>query len=230
LFAIGLMHLSIGPFNSLLGKELTIDVFKPSHLVFLIGIILTCGLLAGSYPAFYLSSFNPLKTLKGAKQKAGAAGFIRRGLVILQYTASVVLIICTTIIYQQIQHAKNRDLGFEHSQVITTWVQGSMGQHINVIIEQLKATGNIEEVGISDMNVLNIHNNSSNFEWEGKDPNANILIGRLRTDPGLIPSLGMKMHDGRNFHPQYVGDSTSLIINETFAKMIKPDGMVAGQI
>src|SRR5690606_8858331 len=135
-----------------------------------------------------------------------------------------------TIIYQQIQHAKNRDLGFEHSQVITTWVQGSMGQHINVIKEQLKATGNIEEVGISDMNVLNIHNNSSNFEWEGKDPNANILIGRLRTDPGLIPSLGMKMHDGRNFHPQYVGDSTSLIINETFAKMIKPDGMVAGQI
>jgi len=230
LFAIGLMHLSIGPFNSLLGKELTIDVFKLSHLVFLIGIILTCGLLAGSYPAFYLSSFNPLKTLKGAKQKAGAAGFIRRGLVILQYTASVVLIICTTIIYQQIQHAKNRDLGFEHSQVITTWVQGSMGQHINVIKEQLKATGNIEEVGISDMNVLNIHNNSSNFEWEGKDPNANILIGRLRTDPGLIPSLGMKMHDGRNFHPQYVGDSTSLIINETFAKMIKPDGMVAGQI
>lgn len=228
--AIGFIYLSLGAFNSLMYKDLSIDLFKSIHLSFLIGIILTCGLLAGSYPAFYLSSFNPLKTLKGAKQKAGAAGFIRRGLVILQYTASVVLIICTILIYQQIQHAQNRDMGFDRSQVITTNLRGDMTKHLDVIKEQLKATGNIEEVGISSSNVLEIYSNSSNFDWEDKDENSSILIGILNTDEGFIPSLGMKMYDGHNFRPQFVGDSSSVIINETFAKILKPDGMVAGQI
>ncbi|HLT85964.1 MAG TPA: ABC transporter permease [Sphingobacterium sp.] len=230
LLAIGFIYLSIGSFNTLVHKELTIDIFKPSHLAFLIGIVLTCGLLVGSYPAFYLSSFNPLKTLKGAKQKAGATGFIRQGLVILQYTASIILIICTALIYQQIQHGRNRDLGFERSQVITTFLRGDMTKQMDVIKEQLKATGNIEEVGISNANVMEIYSNSSNFSWEGKDENSSILIGILNTDEGLIPSLSMKMYDGRNFRPQFVGDSSSVVINETFAKIIKPDGMVAGQI
>ncbi len=231
LLAIGLIYLSLDAFNSLVNKELNVDLLKPSpsHLYFIISVVLICGFVAGSYPAFYLSSFNLLNTLKGIKHKTGTAGFIRRGLVIVQYTASVVLIICTTIIYQQIKHAKNRDLGFDHSQVITTALRGNMGQHIDLIKEQLKATGNIEAVGIADMNVLNIHSNSSNFDWEGKDPNSSILIGRLRTDPEFIQSLGMNILDGRNFRPQFVGDSTSLVINETLAKMIQPDGMVAGQ-
>src|SRR5690606_1295666 len=99
--------------------------------------------------------------LKGAKQKVGAAGFIRRGLVILQYTASVVLIICTVIIYQQIQHVHSRDMGFDRSQVITTSLRGNMAKHLDVIKEQLKATGNIEEIGISRTNVMEIYSNTS---------------------------------------------------------------------
>lgn len=229
LLAVGITHLSIGYFNEIVGKELSTNLFQLSHLLFLIAIVLICGLLAGIYPAFYLSSFNPLTTLKGAKQKAGAAGFIRRGLVILQYTAAIVLIICTSIIYQQIKHAKNRDLGFDRSQVITTSLQGSMSKHIDLIKEQLQASGNVESVGLADMSVLDISSNSSNFDWEGKDPNANILIGRLNTDADFVTSLGMKMHDGRNFRAQFSGDSSSFIINETFARMIQPDGLVAGQ-
>lgn len=229
ILAVGLMQLVIGYFNEIVGKELTINIFQTSHLLSLLAIVLICGVLAGIYPAFYLSSFNPLTTLKGAKQRAGSAGFIRKGLVILQYTAAIVLIICTSIIYQQIKHAKSRDLGFDRSQVITTSLKGNMFKHIDLIKEELKATGNIQSVGLADMSVLDISSNSSNFDWEGKDPNANILIGRLNTDPDFIPSLGMQMHDGRNFRAQFVGDSTSFVINETFARMIQADGMVAGQ-
>src|SRR5690606_30178050 len=118
LLAIIFIYIFIGPFNTLVGKEMSVDLFKPSHLYFIIGIVLVCGLFAGSYPALYLSAFNPLATLKSVQQKAGLAGFIRRGLVILQYTSAVVLIICTSIIYQQISHAKNRDMGFDRSQVL----------------------------------------------------------------------------------------------------------------
>ncbi|WP_400262422.1 ABC transporter permease [Sphingobacterium sp. SG20118] len=230
LVAIGFVYLSISSFNSLIYKELNVNLFKSTHLFFMIGIIFSCGLLAGSYPAFYLSSLNPLKSIKGGKQKGKSAGFIRKGLVILQYSASVVLIICTIIIYQQIQHAKNRDMGYDRSQVITTPLRGDMAEHLAVIKDELKATGHIEAVGISDMNVMEIYSNSGGFDWDGKDKNTNPLIGILKTDEDLITSLGMKLYDGRNFRSKFVGDSSSIIINETFAKMIKADGKAAGQI
>lgn len=229
LLAIGLLYLFIGPFNTLVGNTLTVDLFKPSHLAFIIGITLICGLLAGSYPALYLSAFNPLSSIKGAKQRAGSAGFIRRGLVILQYAASIILIICTIIIYQQIQYTKDRDLGMDSSQVITTAARGNILKHLDLIKEQLKATGQIENVGLSNMSIFNIGSNSMGLEWEGKDPNAQILIGILHSDEELIPSLSMKMHEGRNFRKHLVGDSSSVVINEAFARLIQPDGLVSSK-
>lgn len=228
LVAILLIYIFIGPFNSMIGQDLQVTILAPSHLLFLTTITLACGLFAGSYPAFFLSAFKPLSTIKGAKQKAGSGSLIRKGLVILQYTASVVLIICTIIIYQQIQHNKNRDLGFDKSQVLTTALQGDMAKHLPLIKNQLLATGVVQEVGVSDMSILNINSNTSGFSWDGKDPNASILIGMLRSDEGLIPALDLKLFDGRNFHQNFVGDTTSVIINEAFAKLIKKDGLVAG--
>ncbi|ULT27365.1 FtsX-like permease family protein [Sphingobacterium sp. E70] len=130
LVAILLVYICIRPFNTMIGQDLQVDLFKPMHLAFVITITLICGLFAGSYPAFFLSAFKPLSTIKGAKQKAGTGSLIRKGLVVLQYTASVVLIICTIIIYQQIQHNKNKDLGFDKSQVLTTALQGDMAKHL----------------------------------------------------------------------------------------------------
>ncbi|MGJ1437016.1 ABC transporter permease [Sphingobacterium siyangense] len=230
LVAILLIYIFIRPFNTMIGQDLQVNLLAPSHLLFLTTITLACGLFAGSYPAFFLSAFKPLSTIKGAKQKAGSGSLVRKGLVILQYTASVVLIICTIIIYQQIQHNKNRDLGFDKSQVLTTALQGDMAKHLPLIKNQLLATGVVQEVGVSDMSILNINSNTSGFSWEGKDPNASILIGMLRSDEGLIPALDLKLFDGRNFHQNFVGDSTSVVINEAFAKLIKKDGLVAGNI
>ncbi len=230
LVAILLIYIFIGPFNTMIGQDLQVTILAPSHLLFLMTITLVCGLFAGSYPAFFLSAFKPLSSIKGAKQKTGSGSLIRKGLVVVQYSASVVLIISTIIIYQQIQHNKNRDLGFDKSQVLTTALQGNMAKHLPLIKNQLLATGVVQEVGVSDMSILNIYSNSSGFSWDGKDPNASILIGMLRADEGLIPALDLKLSDGRNFHQNFVGDSTSVVINEAFAKLIKKDGLVAGNI
>ncbi|SKB96266.1 duplicated orphan permease [Parapedobacter luteus] len=229
LLAVVLVYSSIGVFNNLVEKELAMDIFKPAHLIFLGGIVLACGLLSGIYPAWYLSSFNPISTLKGGKQKAGTAGFIRRGLVVLQYAASITLIICTVVIFQQVQYTKGRELGYERSHVLLTPLQGALVNHIEAIKEQLVATGVVENAGISESRLLNIGSNTWHMNWEGKDPGKQVMIANLRVDADFIPTLGMELVDGRNFRARMLGDSSSIVINEAFAKLISPDANVAGQ-
>ncbi|WP_134089708.1 ABC transporter permease [Olivibacter sp. XZL3] len=228
LLSIALLYLFLSPFNALVDKALDVNLFTPVHCLFLLAIVLICGLLSGSYPAFYLSSFNPIAVLKGLKFKSGNATSIRRGLVIIQFAASITLIICTVLIFQQIQHAKNRDLGFDRSQVISTEIQGDMGRHLEALKNQLKATSVVENVGGSARNALSIYSNTGSINWEGKDPNSDVLIGFNFIDADLIPTLGMRLAEGRNFNPKLAGDTTNVIINQAFAKLIKKQGSVVG--
>ncbi|SEF39794.1 duplicated orphan permease [Sphingobacterium lactis] len=227
--AVGMIKLCLPAFNNMVSKELSIGMDNPLHFVFLIAIILVCGLVSGSYPAFFLSSFDPLLTLKGGKRKAGSSGLIRKGLVVTQFTAAIILMICTAIIYLQIQHTKNRDLGFDRSQVITTDLLGDMPDHIKVIKQELINTGNIESVGISERSVLNVGSNTAGFTWDGKDPKSSPLIGYTFADEDFVPALSMKIIDGRNFRKDLLGDSSSVLVNETLAKLMQPDGKVAGK-
>lgn len=229
LIAVGIVALSLYPFNNLVQKELGMQLSSPIHLGFLLGVIFICCLVSGSYPAFYLSSFNPLTALKGSKRKGGSAGVIRQGLVVLQFTAAIVLMVSTVLIYQQIQHAKNRDLGFQKSQIITTELKGKMHSQLDVIKDRLLATGDIVDVGVSSDDILYISSNSGGFKWEGKHPDSDILISFTTANQDLIPSLGMDIYDGRNFYADLTKEQFSIMINETMAKMIQEDGLVSGK-
>ncbi|WEK34272.1 MAG: ABC transporter permease [Candidatus Pseudobacter hemicellulosilyticus] len=229
LLAILLTYLFMAPFNQLVEKELTVRALTPAHLGFLVAIVLLCSLVAGSYPAFYLSSFNPITTLKGGKQKTGAAGSVRRGLVVLQYSAAIILIICTVIIFQQVQYVKGRDIGFDRSQVLLTSLRGDMVNHMDLIKTQLLATGSVESVGLSNMNILHIGGNTSGLTWDGKDPGQRSLISFLLTDADFVPAMHLQLKEGRNFRPRMQGDSQSILVNESFARLIRKDGQVSGQ-
>ncbi|MDR2281732.1 MAG: ABC transporter permease [Sphingobacterium sp.] len=229
LLAIGLVKLGLPAFNATVGKELSINLGNWQHISFISIIILTVGIISGSYPAFFLSSFDPLTALKGGKRQNGSSNIIRKGLVVTQFTAAIILMICTSVVYLQIQHAKNRDLGFDRSQVIMTDIQGEMSKHINVIKQQLKATGNIETIGLSQNNVLSVGSNTGGFEWDGKDPKSSILIGYSFVDSDFVDAMSMKLLDGRNFRTGFLGDSSSVLINESMAKLMQPDGLVAGK-
>lgn len=229
LLAIGLVKLGLPTFNTTVGKELSINLSNWQHIGFISIIILVVGIISGSYPAFFLSSFDPLTVLKGGKRKIGTNGIIRKGLVVTQFTAAIILMICTSIVYLQIQYAKDRDLGFDRSQVIMTDIQGEMSKHMDVIKQQLKATENIEAIGSSQNNVLSVGSNSGGFEWDGKDPKSSILIGYSFVDSDFIDAMSMKLLDGRNFRKSFLGDSSSVLINESMAKLIQPNGLVAGK-
>ena len=227
LLAVGVVFLTIPGYNELVGKQLSPDIFQPVHMGYLLVIGSVTGLIAGSYPAFYLSSFNPIKVLKGIKLKtASGVIFIRKGLVVSQFTVSIALIICTVIIYQQIQHVKHRDLGYDKDRLIYMDVQNNVKEHFGAVREQLLSTGVVENAALSLHGPLHLYSAIDKFSWPGKDPNKQILIHLNVVSPEYISTMHMKIVSGRDFNSNAKFDSAGVIINESMAKLMGKEGKI----
>ena len=225
LLAIGLLYLLLPAYNTLVNKQLSIHLFQFSHLSSLLAIAILAGIVAGSYPAFYLSSFNPVFVLKGIRIKtSGSAVFIRKGLVITQFTASIVLIICTVIIYQQVQHIKNRDIGYTMDKLVYMDLQGNMKKNFEVLKNRLLATGYVENAATSLHDALHVYSNGAGISWQGKDPNMQIPIHYNEVSPEYLSTMQMHLLSGRDFYPTFGADSLSLIINESMANLMGKEG------
>ncbi|HMH21062.1 MAG TPA: ABC transporter permease [Puia sp.] len=233
LLAVLLVYIALPGFSDLVKKELSFDPLAPAHFIGLLAIGIGCGLLSGSYPAFYLSSFNPVTVLKGLKIRArGSVGFIRKGLVTTQFVISVALIICTIIIYQQVQHVKDRDLGFEQQNLLYLDVQGKMAEHYEAIRDHLQATGVIEQVALSFSPPLSCWSGTDNQHliWEGDDLNSKEFINREIISPGYIATMGLKVKEGRDFYPDAKVDSGSILINENLAALMGKAGKPGNRV
>ena len=225
LVAALLISLFLPLFNNLVEKHLSIGIDNPRHLAALLFIGLVCGLVAGSYPAIYLSSFNPIWVFKGINSRGSGPVFVRKGLVILQFTISITLIIGTIIIYQQIKHIKNRELGYNTSRLVQTGLRGNMEKNFPVIKQELLNTGYVDNAAKSNLNMLYMGSNSGDFRWEGKDPAKKILITQDYVSPEYISTTGVKILQGRDFYADWRADSLNVIINETLANIIGKDAV-----
>jgi len=225
--AVFFVYLTLPAFNGLVDKQLVFHPFAPAHFFALLSIGIGCGLLSGSYPAFYLSSFNPVSVLKGLKiQTKGSAGLIRKTLVTTQFVVSVALIVSTIIIYQQVQHIKDRDLGFNKQNLLFLDVQGKMAEHFASIREHLLATGIVDHAALSFSPPMDLWSGMDNqhFVWEGDDLNSKEFINSESVTPGYISTLGLKIKAGRDFYPDQNVDSSSVLINESLAKLMGEGG------
>jgi len=233
LLAVLLVYLALPAFSDLVNKDLSFHPLTLAHLIGLLTIGVGCGLLSGSYPAFYLSSFNPVVVLKGLKIRArGSAGFIRKGLVTTQFVISVALIICTIIIYQQVQHVKDRDLGFEQQRLLYLDVQGKMADHYDIIRDHLLATGALGHVALSFSPPLSCWSGTDNqhLTWEGDDLNSKEFINREMISPGYIATMGLKIKEGRDFYSDAKVDSSSILINEQLATLMGKAGKPGNRV
>jgi len=227
--AIGLLYLLLPAYNTLVNKHLSINLFQFSHWSTLLAIAIVSGLIAGSYPAFYLSSFNPVFVLKGVKIKTSVSAiFVRKGLVITQFTASVILIICTVIIYQQVQHIKSRDLGYTRDRLIYMNLEGNMKKDFEVLKDRLLATGYVENAATSLHDALHVYSHGNGYSWQGKDPNMKVPIHSNVVSPEYISTMHIQLVSGRDFYPTPGVDSTSWIINESMAKLMGKEGKIGG--
>jgi len=239
--AMILMSLLLPAFNSLVQKDLSLGLANPYHFIALSLLTLLCGLVAGSYPSFYLSSFNPLFVLKGIKLKTGSASVIRKGLVITQFAVSIVLIISTIVIFQQIQHIKSRDLGYNKNNLVQINAQGDIVKDFPAIKQDLLNIGFVKNVALADHNTLGGGNNTIAVTWPGKDPNSNIVISQRIVSREFISTTGMHLVEGRDFQPtdevQFNDDHTpkdsihpmNVIVTESMAKLLG-NGSAIGEI
>ncbi|NAS11620.1 ABC transporter permease [Poritiphilus flavus] len=203
-------------FNDLTDKTMAIPWGNPMFWFSCLLFMLFTGFIAGSYPAFYLSSFRPASVLKGTFGNAQGASGLRRVLVVFQFTISTVLIIGTITIFKQIEHAKNRPLGYNKEQLLYFPINTpEVRERFETIRDELLQSSSIEEVAASDVLISDTFISNSGFSWKGKDPGMSEEFNTLRATYGFGEMIDWELKDGRNFSREFKGDSLAFIVNES---------------
>jgi ABC-type antimicrobial peptide transport system permease subunit len=220
-FFLSLLLVQLIPpfFNEVSGKKMVILWSSPLFWIAGFGFVLFTGLIAGSYPAFYLSSFQPVKVLKGTFRVGRFAAIPRKVLVVVQFTVSIALIIGTIIIYQQIQYAKNRPVGYDRNHLVTVPIKTEeIKKHYDAFRNTLLNTGAVEELATTDCPLTDTYITNSGFRWEGKDPAMSEEFVTLRMSPEFGKMINWQIIEGRDFSKEFATDSSAFILNESAVK------------
>ncbi|GCC51347.1 ABC transporter permease [Chryseotalea sanaruensis] len=218
MLAIAISFLMLPIFNQIADKQLQLSLVDIPSLSIFIAIILFTGLLSGSYPAFYVSSFQPSKVLKGQMKSGTGAAQFRKVLVVLQFSLSIILIISTIVVYKQLNFVQQKDIGFNRGNVMYMRFQGDVAKHKEAIYQQLKDNAAIEHVSFSSANPIDFGNSTSNLVWEGKAPDEQILFSNFSADEDFVTTMQMDIVEGRGFSKEFPTDTSNFIINEAAKK------------
>ena len=216
-FVLSLLLLqgSLSFFNEVAGKKMLIPWSNLLFWLLGLGFTLLTGLIAGCYPALYLSSFQPVKVLKGTFKAGRLAAIPRKVLVVLQFTVSIVLIIGTIVVLRQIRFAKDRPIGYDRKGLLTIGtLTPDLHKHFDAIRNDLLQTGAIAEMAESTSPLTAVWNTFGNFAWKGKDPAMADQVATIGITTGYGKTVGWQFKEGRNFSAQFATDSSGMVLNE----------------
>lgn len=220
-FAIAILmaQLLLPYYNDLVQKKLFIDYTSSEFWIFSLGMIFLTGVISGSYPAFYLSSFQPVKVLKGKLTIGKGASTPRKVLVTLQFGFSILLIIGTIVIYQQIQLVKGRALGYDQENLMAVNYTKEIDKDYRTIKLELLASGAVESVTKSNSSITDI--NSNNFlGWPGKPEDLRVIFTTIATEYDYTKTMGIKLIEGRDFSEDFKSDTASILINKAALQLM----------
>lgn len=220
LFALLLVQLSLSWFNDLAGKGMGIPWKNPIFWSAILSFTLFTGLLAGSYPALFLSSFSPIKVMKGTFKAGRFAALPRKVLVVVQFTVSIMLAIGTVIVFYQIQFAKNRPMGYDTNNLLMVGMHNpDYSGKYDLLRAELKNTGVVEEMAQSNSPLIGVYSNGGGgIDWPGKDPDRRPDFGILPITHDYGKTVGWQFVAGRDFSRDLASDSSAVVINESAAK------------
>jgi putative ABC transport system permease protein len=208
-------------FNEVADKKMDFPWTNPFFWIMGIGFSLLTALIAGSYPALYLSSFKPVKVLKGSFRAGRLAVLPRKVLVVVQFTVSVVLIIGTIIVFEQIQFARNRPMGYNNNGLVSSYVMGSaIHDHFDAVKTELVQSGAIVNMAETQFPVTETWNSTSGIKWKGKDPNLSIDFPVVGTGFGYGETIGWELTAGRDFSRELATDSLGCVLNESAVRFM----------
>ncbi|MEO8765384.1 MAG: ABC transporter permease [Ginsengibacter sp.] len=220
LLAIILIILLLPAFNSIAGKDLTLT-FSVQLIFTVIGVTLVTGLVAGSYPALYISGFKPALVLKGKLKTSVGELWVRKGLVVFQFTLSVIAIIAVLTIYRQINYIQSKNLGYSRDNVIDFPISLAMDS-VNInnavsFVNELRNIPGVISAGSHSHNLTGDHGGIGGFEWPGKDPSKDASFANLEIGNGFLQTVGIKIKEGRNFSDN-ANAQNEIIFNESAIK------------
>jgi putative ABC transport system permease protein len=227
--AVLMVWLFLPKFNLITGKHISMD---PGWqlIVFFLATALVTGFLAGSYPAFYLSSFKPVSTLKGDIKTSLGELWARKGLVIFQFMLSSILIVAVFVVYSQIQFLQYQNLGYNQDQLVYFDANGTIGTSRDAFLEQAGKLPGVSMISTIGHDLVGRNNNTSGLDWEGKNPDDEILFEHVRVNFDLLETIEVVLKEGRSFSRQFGSDTSRIIFNETAIGIMGMDDPIGQHI
>lgn len=220
-FSLMLVYLSLPFFNGIADKNITIMWTNIPFWLISIGFILFTGIVAGSYPAFYLSSFQPVKVLKGTFRAGRFASLPRKVLVVIQFSVSIVLIVGTIIVFRQIDFAKERPVGYDRTGLISIEQDtDDIFNHYSAFRTDLLSTNAVSETAMSQSPITSVWITNSGFDWQGKDPSRTVDFATSAVSHEFGKTVGWQFVKGRDFTRTMASDSTAIVINQAAVKLM----------
>jgi putative ABC transport system permease protein len=231
LLSLLIAALALPTFNAMMSKRLVIPFASPAFWLITLGFVIVTGLVAGSYPALYLSSFKPVKVLKGTFKAGRFASLPRKTLVVLQFTISVALVIGTIVIYEQVQYSRNRPIGYDANGLVMIHMKTpDFNGKYELFRTELKNAGAIKEFAESSSPVTDVTTNNDDISWPGKDPNAAVDFATMWVSHDFGKTVGWQFIQGRDFSRDFASDSSAIVINEAAVKFMGLTSPVGTQI
>jgi putative ABC transport system permease protein len=220
IIAVLVVEVSLPLFNTLVSKQIIIQYSQPQFYLPVILIVLITGMLSGSYPAFILSKVNPVKALKGGSVTATQGASLRKALVVFQFVISVVLIVSSLVVFKQIEFIQSKNMGYNKENVMI--IPGRGVSNYELFKNKLSELPGVSSVALANQNIIQVQNQNSSFNWEGKPEDNRIYVRTLVVGYDFIETMGLNVVEGRSFKPEH-NDTSNVIINQKMASLMNVD-------
>lgn len=226
--ALFLVWLALPVFNTIAGKNIPFHMLSQGYMPWAVGgIVLITGILAGSYPALFLSAFHPVKVLKGSLASGASHSIFRKILVVVQFSLSIFLIIGTGIVTSQLKYIKDKNIGFEKAHLISIPMRGGVAGSYEALKKELLKRPGVAGVSASSDKPSFIANNASGADWEGKDPQREVSVHFTVVDYDYVETVDIEMVEGRSYSRVYPSDAESaFVVNEELQRLMGFDSAI----